>query len=364
MKPALIAAVVLAFAVYFAPRCEAEHTSAYVTYSKNYDDPRALAAVFALSIYEKQQPGATDNKASDNDPPNWRKPPEWVLPLIGFVTALIIIWQSWETRRAAQATQRSAAAMESQTGILEKSVAHAEASAKAAEVSAQAAMGIAIPRLMLYSFNFGAMGNASLAAKVRLPKIKIVVKNYGQTPAFLKSYGVDFTCEALPDEPSYAHSKPIPRKLSWMQVRHSDCRLATLNFAQRSCWLRKTFRPLWTQKRPLRYTALSAMGTFSARQTDICGSASGLNLTQRPKTIGLTNAPIPSTPASPNVIRQIRTPPPFHFTGHAQYFSIHSASSRTLILPCHGFSSSEWPSSGKISRELGTPSVCRACSSR
>ena len=53
-----------------------------------------------------------------------------------------------------------------------------------------------------------------------------------------------------------------------------------------------------------------------------------------------------------------------HFTGQAQYFSIHSASSRTLIFPCQGFWSNSCPSSGKISSELGTPRVCSACSSR
>src|SRR5215469_10262052 len=53
-----------------------------------------------------------------------------------------------------------------------------------------------------------------------------------------------------------------------------------------------------------------------------------------------------------------------YFTGQAQYFSIQSASSRTLILPCQGFCSSEWPSPGKSSSELGTPRTCSACSSR
>src|ERR1035441_3912352 len=78
------------------------------------------------------------------------------------------------------------------------------------ETSAQAAMGTAIPRLMLFSFDFAPMGAANFAAKIQYPKIRIVVKNYGQTPAFLKSYGVEFTCEPLPEEPVYRHTKPIP----------------------------------------------------------------------------------------------------------------------------------------------------------
>ena len=42
------------------------------------------------------------------------------------------------------------------------------------------------------------------------------------------------------------------------------------------------------------------------------------------------------------------------------YFSSHFNSSRTLILPCHGFLSSSWPSPGKMSSVLGTPRTCRA----
>jgi len=53
-----------------------------------------------------------------------------------------------------------------------------------------------------------------------------------------------------------------------------------------------------------------------------------------------------------------------YFAGQSQYFSSQLSSSRTLILPCQGFWSSEWPSSGKTSSELGMPSVCSACSSR
>ncbi|HEY5176292.1 MAG TPA: hypothetical protein VII95_12085 [Terriglobales bacterium] len=133
-----------------------------------------------------------------------------MLPLIGFITALIVIWQSWETRKAAQAAQKSAGTMEGQTGILEKALSHAEKSANAAEISAQTAMGTAIPRLMLFSFDFAPMGAASFSARIQYPKVKIMVKNYGQTPAFLKSYGVEFTCEPLPEEPLYRHTKPIP----------------------------------------------------------------------------------------------------------------------------------------------------------
>src|SRR5258708_31634426 len=59
----------------------------------------------------------------------------------------------------------------------------------------------------------------------------------------------------------------------------------------------------------------------------------------------------------------------FHFPndvtpGFPAYFSNHFSSSRTLIFPCHGFLPKLWPSPGKISSVLGTPSECRAWSRR
>src|ERR1039458_3861294 len=210
MKPALIATIVLAFAVHFAPWCEAKEKAAEITYCSNQQQPRALAVVFAFAVHTNQQGSASRNDKGQNNSPNGDDTAQWILIGITGITAGFICWQAWETRKASQAANKSAGVMESQTTILQQALSHAEKSANAAETSAQAAMGTAIPRLMLFSFDFAPMGAANFAAKIQYPKIRIVVKNYGQTPAFLKSYGVEFTCEPLPEEPVYRHTKPIP----------------------------------------------------------------------------------------------------------------------------------------------------------
>ena len=107
-------------------------------------------------------------------------------------------WQAKKTADSAKATQRVVEVMDGQTAILRDSVAAAQASADAAKMSAKAAMGVSVPTLMLNKFVFAPFGNDDLESKLRLPCVKIAVKNYGQTPAFLKSYAVEFTCEELP----------------------------------------------------------------------------------------------------------------------------------------------------------------------
>ena len=71
---------------------------------------------------------------------------QWVLVIVTSITAGLICWQAWETRRAAQAAadsvgeiKRQADIMESQKEILEKSVKAAEDNASAAKSGAEAA---------------------------------------------------------------------------------------------------------------------------------------------------------------------------------------------------------------------------------
>jgi hypothetical protein len=45
---------------------------------------------------------------ADGQPPHWYQSPEWVLVIVGIITFLFIGWQSWETRRAAEATRMNA----------------------------------------------------------------------------------------------------------------------------------------------------------------------------------------------------------------------------------------------------------------
>ena len=90
-----------------------------------------------------------------------------------------------------------------QTQILKDSVVAAQTSADAAKASADIATGVSIPTLVVHEFGIGNVGNSSLSAFFQCPKIKITVKNYGQTPAFLKWWSLCFTCDELPDIPLY-----------------------------------------------------------------------------------------------------------------------------------------------------------------
>lgn len=126
------------------------------------------------------------------------------------LTLIVIADQTKQTAKAARAGQTAAEAalaqshqMRKQTKILGDSVATAQKAADAAEISAKAAMGVAVPTLVLQEFAWGPIGEASPEDFLRIPRIKIAIKNYGQSPAFVRAYDVVFTLEELPSEPVY-----------------------------------------------------------------------------------------------------------------------------------------------------------------
>lgn len=113
MKPALVATVVLAFAVYFAPRCKAEQRPPEIAQSTQSQNPTPPAPPVGRE-------GATANNYSYyNQPPAGDTAPQWILVIVGFVTAGFICWQALETRRAAQATQDSVGHMEQSVKLQE-----------------------------------------------------------------------------------------------------------------------------------------------------------------------------------------------------------------------------------------------------
>jgi hypothetical protein len=145
----------------------------------------------------------------------------WVFTLLLAATSVLQIWllsrtlryvrrqthemrhQRHEMWRQRKAMQGQVAEMESQTEVLKASVASAEKSADAAKISADIAAGVSVPTLVVDEFDLGNPPGASLEAMLQFPTIKLVVKNYGQTPAFLRSWCVVFTCEELPEVPDY-----------------------------------------------------------------------------------------------------------------------------------------------------------------
>ena len=145
--------------------------------------------------------------------------PAWVqafaaiaLVLLTIVTLLVLAFYAWDTHTLARTSVHQAGHMSEQTEILRQSVAIAKTAADAAEMSAKAAMGVAVPTLMLDEFQLIAPGTHPLVRSLRSPWMQISVKNYGQSPAFLKSFAVQFTCEELPEHLSYPwllHYDPI-----------------------------------------------------------------------------------------------------------------------------------------------------------
>ena len=174
----LIAATVLAAAIYLPPRSEPQQGPAEV-------EQKAQAETHA----HLQQPASTQNKEcpaahtapANNQPPHWYGSPEWVLVVVGIVTAGVIWFQSWATLRAARATER----MVEPTGK----------SAEAALLNAKAAIN-AERAWVLVTMDRKATDYYAL-----------VVTNHGRTPAEIlgiqRVENFPEKTDDLPDMPNY-----------------------------------------------------------------------------------------------------------------------------------------------------------------
>jgi hypothetical protein len=138
----------------------------------------------------------------------------FLLVVVGGLQVLLLCWTLRVIRRQAKEMirqrilmRKQAAEMEKQTRHLEGSVAAAQTSAEAAKLSADIAARVSIPTLVIEKFEPADAGAANLAAMLQYPNVKIVIKNYGQTPALLKFWNIVFTCEELPAEPQYWNQK-------------------------------------------------------------------------------------------------------------------------------------------------------------
>ncbi len=79
--------------------------------------------------------------------------------------------------------------------------------ARASITSATAAMGVAVPTLAVLNFSIQPQGSVGIGSALSSPRIEITVKNYGQSPAFVKSFSIMVTyqnIEEMPTEPNYA----------------------------------------------------------------------------------------------------------------------------------------------------------------
>jgi hypothetical protein len=134
----------------------------------------------------------------------------WPSTWSNWALAALAGWAGYMALRTLRAISRQADLMktqadhmEAQTGILKDSVAAAQKSADAAKISADIAAGVSVPTLVIHEFETGDVGAADVRAFFQFPKVKISVKNYGNTPAFLKWWSLCFSCEDLPEVPIY-----------------------------------------------------------------------------------------------------------------------------------------------------------------
>jgi len=193
------------------------------------EHPQALTAVLSFTSGGDQKAAKVDDRTANSQPSGVFKPSEWVLPLIGVITFLVIAWQSFETRRAANATQKSVAVMEGQSRILRDSVAAAERAADAALLNARALIESERAWLLVRMVPAGpylqpvasssareyAWGNGSrltqediVGGKHLVPEsIAYISQNYGRTSGWLTSLWCDAKIvpeiNGLPKKPDY-----------------------------------------------------------------------------------------------------------------------------------------------------------------
>jgi hypothetical protein len=140
-------------------------------------------------------------------PPNV---PNWFLVVVGGVTG----WFVYKTLRA---IKKQADIMETQANDTRESGAEASRialataqaarkAADAAEISAKAAMGVAVPTLTLHKFSF-IVSKESAATFYQNPKVRLELKNYGQSPALLRKYSIGYSWDE--DSPREFTSYPF-----------------------------------------------------------------------------------------------------------------------------------------------------------
>jgi hypothetical protein len=167
-KPALIAAVFLILLANFAPRSEA----------RNQPFPRGQVHA---------------------ETPHWYPSAEWVLVIVTGITAAFICWQSWETRRAANAAKDSTAAASHNTEVLIDIE-------RAWLIPSDDVRPKSLPTVRL--------------RPVQTELLVVQIKNFGRTPAWITDFWIDievlddtnieqFTNSQKP-EADYSSSRPVP----------------------------------------------------------------------------------------------------------------------------------------------------------
>jgi hypothetical protein len=139
----------------------------------------------AISIEEKHSCAKETQSRKDYTPwwyvlVTW---PDGITTWAIIATGFMLAWQSSETRKAAKA------------GLI---------AANAAKTNADIAIGLSIPTLVLHKLTLNLHPDGKLRSFYKYPEFRIEVKNFGQSPAFVKSYTIDIAAGDVPDEPVYS----------------------------------------------------------------------------------------------------------------------------------------------------------------
>jgi hypothetical protein len=116
----------------------------------------------------------------DQQSPLWAKS-DWWLVAIGVITAGVICWQSWETKRAAQATRTAAEASLNQVEQMKEQTAVAKQAADAALLNAQAIINAERPWLLIKGKFTG--DPAQISSTFGSIGISFIATNVGRSPA-------------------------------------------------------------------------------------------------------------------------------------------------------------------------------------
>jgi len=109
-----ISAIALTLCVYLPPRSEAQKSpEKSAQKSPDKGDPSAFT-------YVENRRDETKAQTPQGKLPNGYISPEWAIVIVGIITFVVIGWQSWETRKAAEATKESAKASRDSIEVIQR----------------------------------------------------------------------------------------------------------------------------------------------------------------------------------------------------------------------------------------------------
>jgi hypothetical protein len=187
---------------------QGEHEPPSKEHHEDTQDAQRKTNSTPLAIQIQQAPSQDSVTAETKQEGQWYTRPDWWVA--GFTGALFFatvgLWVF--TALMWRATKR--AVDEGKTAI-----AAAQRSAQAAEVMAEAAIGIELPRPYVHTITLndnapGEILESTLKDILKIPRVRVVIKNWGRTPTFLEQESADIGISPLaPTSPGYRSSSSL-----------------------------------------------------------------------------------------------------------------------------------------------------------